>query len=230
MKMPAHHNSRVKDTCYMCENLASTREHVPPRCFFPEKKDLPPGCDFKRKLITVPSCVEHNIEKSGDDFYIFLVILSLGGNLAAQRQFATKAMRAFRRKPSILRLLKNPRPVLYDWQQTMAFELDKNRFDRSIEHLAKALYYYHHGIKWQYQFQTISSEIISTGGINPTEVNNIINNLNIKVAGFLEDLPIHGENPEIFTYKMFADESQRKLLIRMVFYENTAILAISWPH
>lgn len=33
--------------CYMCDNDATTVEHVPPKCLFPEMKDSN-GIDYKK--------------------------------------------------------------------------------------------------------------------------------------------------------------------------------------
>jgi hypothetical protein len=62
-------------SCYMCDQPGTSREHVPPKCFFPEKKDLPPDVDFRVNLITVASRDEHNLRMSGDDQYVLLVIV-----------------------------------------------------------------------------------------------------------------------------------------------------------
>lgn len=53
----------MKGACYFqaCTTAASTKEHVPPKAFFPKDK--------RDQLITVPSCPEHNSQKSGDDMY-----------------------------------------------------------------------------------------------------------------------------------------------------------------
>ena len=65
------------NTCYMCEAVATTDEHAPPRCLFPETKDLiDKSLDLRKELITVPACKEHNTAKSTDDEYL-LNILSL---------------------------------------------------------------------------------------------------------------------------------------------------------
>ena len=61
------------ETCYMCDASATGREHVPPRCLFPEAKDIP-GKDFRKKLITVPSCDAHNFAKSKDDEYLMTIL------------------------------------------------------------------------------------------------------------------------------------------------------------
>lgn len=53
----------LTNTCYMCDAEATTVEHVPPKCIFPESKDLSSTdklLDFRKQLITVPSCDDHN--------------------------------------------------------------------------------------------------------------------------------------------------------------------------
>lgn len=62
--------------CYMCVSPATSREHVPPLCLFPESKDVG-GKDYRRNLITVPSCDEHNSKKESDDEFL---MVSLAGN------------------------------------------------------------------------------------------------------------------------------------------------------
>ena len=67
-------NQRMDDTCYMCHKPASTREHAPPLCFFPEAKDLEPPQDLRKHLITVPSCPDHNLSASKDDEYALVLV------------------------------------------------------------------------------------------------------------------------------------------------------------
>ena len=59
--------NKAEKTCYMCEELATSVEHIPPQCLFPEQKDLPDGIDLRKQLLTVPSCDKHNSKKSQDD-------------------------------------------------------------------------------------------------------------------------------------------------------------------
>lgn len=47
----------------MCESEGITKEHAPPKCIFPESKDLTDkSMDLRKNLIKVPTCVEHNKE------------------------------------------------------------------------------------------------------------------------------------------------------------------------
>jgi hypothetical protein len=51
-------------TCYYqgCTQRGTTKEHIPPKSFFPK--------DQRNQLLTVPSCELHNNAKSSDDIYV----------------------------------------------------------------------------------------------------------------------------------------------------------------
>ncbi len=84
--------------CYKCGEIATSREHVPPICVFPEAKDVI-GLNFRKDLITVPSCDEHNSKKSHDDEFLMVSIAGIvGNNLFGYLQTQTKVDRAIRRK------------------------------------------------------------------------------------------------------------------------------------
>ena len=55
-------------TCYFqgCSAKGTTKEHIPPRSFFPEGE--------KEQLLTVRSCEKHNNAKSTDDLYVLAQI------------------------------------------------------------------------------------------------------------------------------------------------------------
>lgn len=61
-----------QEICYWCGWVATSSEHVPPKCLFPESKDVKGIYDrsFRNNLITVPSCDKHNMKKSHDDEYL----------------------------------------------------------------------------------------------------------------------------------------------------------------
>lgn len=55
-------------TCYFqgCNDKGITKEHIPPRSFFPDGE--------KKQLLTVKSCKRHNNDKSKDDLYVLAQI------------------------------------------------------------------------------------------------------------------------------------------------------------
>lgn len=52
----------------MCDEVGTTREHVPPSTFFPE--------GYRTNLWTVRSCPEHNLGNSKDVEYVFALIVN----------------------------------------------------------------------------------------------------------------------------------------------------------
>lgn len=71
--------------CYFqgCDKKGETKEHIPPRSFFPEGE--------KEQLLTVKSCKEHNNAKSKDDFYVLAQIcMNASPNNRAREVFEKK--------------------------------------------------------------------------------------------------------------------------------------------
>ena len=76
--------------CYACEFKATTREHVPPKAFFPD--------GFRDGLVTVSSCDRHNLDNSMDVEYARNVIASSRGiNQIGERLVFGKAKRSDRK-------------------------------------------------------------------------------------------------------------------------------------
>src|SRR5437588_3137057 len=50
-------------SCYCCDRPKTSREHVPPLCFFPDEKDKKGAPKYRKNLIRVPSCDQHNMHK-----------------------------------------------------------------------------------------------------------------------------------------------------------------------
>lgn len=225
----AKHNSS-QQTCYMCERGATSNEHVPPRCFFPEGKDSPPGRNYRKNLIRVPACQEHNLEKSTNDEYLFLVILAAGGTLVAQRLFSTKAIRAIKRKQSLLGLITaDARPAIYDGLPTIAFTVDKQRFGNAVDCIARAIYFHQYQVKWTEKFRVDSPTLVAVDHQLARESNRFIRELVVLSGKLLREQQKVGENPEIFYYQIYRDEQLRRIMIRMVFYESVIIIASIWP-
>src|SRR5438876_341492 len=63
----------------MCSSVATSREHVPPKNLFPEASDIG-GKSYRVNLITVPSCDEHNTQKSHDDEFLMVSLAGIIGN------------------------------------------------------------------------------------------------------------------------------------------------------
>jgi len=85
----------------MCASLATSREHTPPSCFFPEESAF--GRDLRKNLVTVPSCDHHNSKKSKDDEFFRAAILMATAQHsdAGRHQFFQKLLVASARMPHV---------------------------------------------------------------------------------------------------------------------------------
>jgi len=135
--------------CYICGAPATSKEHVPPQCLFPEKKDI--GTEkFRNNLITVPSCDLHNTRKAKDDEFLMAALSGyVGNNFLGFVHTQTKVARAIERnerfmdvflKDATPKWIKNksgnPMPIL---RGTPDFQ----RLTRCFENIAYGLYYHH---------------------------------------------------------------------------------------
>ncbi|HJW86942.1 MAG TPA: hypothetical protein VJ440_09950 [Candidatus Brocadiaceae bacterium] len=218
----------AKQTCYMCEEIATTKEDVPPRCIFPEAKDV--STNYRKSLIKVPSCIAHNTKKSKDDEYLMLVLTcNIDNNNVAMRQINTKIQRALERKPTLANLLlRDTKPILARGMSTEAFKVDHNRFKRSMDWMVRGLYYNQHKKKWSAKLYIQPTNILIGDGNDELKPSQEWIDAGIKVNQDLSDIPKIGENPDVFWYQMRHDKHE-ELLINMMFFGGFQVLALSKP-
>lgn len=210
--------------CYFCGEPATSKEHVPPKCIFPEIKDV--GIDYRKNIITVPSCDKHNYEKSKDDSYLCSFLnANIKNNLVAQAQFHTKNMRAITRDPTLLKNFNQAFQVNCDGIKTFAFTVDLPRFNRAIEAIARGLYFYHFQSQLNLPFFVSTPDLFDVSHPDAENINNRILELNDMVRGFLANEPIQGSNPEIFNYQFMFFNETGEFLVRMTFYQGFSCIA-----
>ncbi|MDO8447017.1 MAG: hypothetical protein Q7T53_13135 [Deltaproteobacteria bacterium] len=219
-------------TCYACQKPATTKEHTPPLCLFPDRKDIPDGVDFRRNLITVPSCEEHNLKKSGDDEYLLYVLsTNLPANEIAQAQW-TKLKRAVVRRPALWNSMcsSSEDVEVMDSQTGKIYEavqigLDGSRFQRSLELITLGIYCHHFGNHWignirihsdfaDFPYESSKAEIDA----NRMLVFHCAEKL-------FASIPRHGDNQDVFWYQVYKPENSFRYLIRIGFYGRCTITA-----
>lgn len=216
-------------TCYRCEAEATTVEHVPPRCLFPERKDVP-CLDLKKNLITVPSCRLHNCDKSGDDQYLLCLLAAmLENNVTAQRQFETKIVRSLKRDHRLTKsFLREPIPVQINQEKTAAVKVDVTRARSALQSIAYGLYFYTYKEKWAGKIKIVLCGLFKREGNyfyrHPRE-----EEMKELVEAFFSNEPRVGENQEIFFFQIYRDVEVGALVIRMVFYGGFEVMALSGP-
>ena len=211
---------KEKTTCYMCESPATTKEHVPPRSFFP------PG--FRKDLITVPSCNIHNTKKSNDDEYLrSLITIQYEVNTQARNLFSEKVMKALQRRPNLLRSFffsGKTYPIFVDGEPSLAITYDYERVIKALTCIAKAVHFYHFGTKWDEKLW-----VLPVSATFPPEQENVeIQNARLtelKTGTF--ETPKFGKNPEIFYYQFLNNEDNVIKRLRMGFFEGFIVYAVS---
>ncbi len=209
----------------MCEQLATTREHVPPRCFFPEGKDTN-NVNYRKDLITVPSCIKHNLFKTHLDAYLLFVITSqMNLNEIGFQQYFTKVRRAYLRDRTLYRkVFINPQPIRLGDIQTGTFEIDKNLFFAGFNNIAKGIYYHHYKKKWFDPIEIFPLSIYFIGNrIEYFEILKGIRQFYYQKRNKYEKL---GENKNIFYYQMINEQENNHsyFLLSLTFYEEFNVI------
>ncbi|MCE3225042.1 MAG: hypothetical protein K0S58_3222 [Nitrospira sp.] len=151
---------RCASTCYMCDSPETSREHAPPLCFFPQANDI--GRDLRRNLVTVPSCDRHNSRKSKDDEYFRAVILMTAAQDSdtGRHQFFRKFIPASARMPHAHRSFFADKGTIAEGKSHV-LQIDRQRFDGCVDHLARALFFAAFQRKWNLPINAISPNFFS---------------------------------------------------------------------
>jgi hypothetical protein len=214
-----------KGKCYKCERKATSREHVPPICLFPQMKDTN-GINFRKDLITVPSCDIHNLKKSDDDEFLLLSLSGLmKNNPVGNFHQLTKANRSLKRKnkdfieKEVLRNHKYAKIKTTDGKFRLVSVGNPNseRLISCLEHIAYGLFYQEFKEKFEGETQMIM-ELIEYEDENMQTFKKML-----KKSFELEkelNRGIKGENPKVFFYQFLEPDNFGLIGLRMVFYET----------
>jgi hypothetical protein len=223
----------VKETCYMCDATATSREHVPPKCLFPEQKDLP-GTDLRRNLITVPACDEHNLKKSDDDQFLMVSLAGvLGNNAIGYGLRFTKIDRAARRSAGrVLRKVFTQKHAhaFLQLADSKFVEIvwgtpDQTRLENCFRHIAHALHFHHFGSRF------VGNVRILLGHLSSPDENytSFVEFIRAKVSAELAGRSEHGENLSVFSYQFTDQDGFGLRLIRLRFYQNVEVYVSMQP-
>jgi hypothetical protein len=191
---------RPPKTCYMCDALRTSSEHVPPRCLFPETESF--GRDVRKNLITVPSCDIHNGEKSTDDefFRHVLIAVTTGENQAATHVFERKIKPApVEQKLALRSFFKLHGKVGGTGKGIL--QLDRPRFDRCADHIARALFFHTFEEKWFFPIFFISPQFYGKDENGAPVMPPLYVHAAAVTKASLESEKWLGQNPEVFKYR-----------------------------
>ncbi len=205
--------------CFLCNSIATSTEHVPAKCFFPEDK--------RNNLITVPSCSKHNEDTTLDDQYIQTVIaMSKGGNKIATSHFLNKGLQAFKKTPGLEKLIKrNPKFFNYirsdETTKSLTYEVNRLRFDKVVRKIAYGLYFHRFEKIWTKELAISTGRLIGPNNEPDPVFNGLKKSIFLKSSKSYE-----GNNPEVFKYSFIHFPKQNEHFLLMCFYETFEVWAI----
>lgn len=216
--MKIKQENRHQHRCYLCNDVATTRDHVPPIGLFPKPRP--------KNLITVPACQICNEKNSLHDEYFRLVVATSSPSIPASQLLHQRILPRMRRRPAIvIDLMKS----MY-WAEVKskegihlgrarAFPADEPRIQAVIEKIIRGLYYHH---KRQILPHHYLVEEYSRNPELPEEFLRI-----------MSSLPLHeiGENGSVFGYRYLMDDQvDGHSFWFLMFFERTLFISRTIPH
>jgi hypothetical protein len=202
----------VPDPCYMCDEVSSTREHVPPQCFFPNGQ--------RENLWTVPSCALHNLGNSKDVEYVRNVLVTQRGTNETASELFQVVKRSWDRSPALFsRTFHDFRTALVEGEEAGVFPFDLPRIKAVMTAVCHALAFRDFGRQYHGDWRIVFPRLGSTA---PTpEFDRLRSVLDAAVCN-----PIPTPHSGVFTYGVQQMEPAG-LLLRLVFYCGFVVFA--WP-
>ncbi|MCA1202884.1 hypothetical protein [Priestia flexa] len=219
----------VDKKCYWCEKEAVSMEHVPPRCLFPEDKDVKHifNKTYREHLITVPSCDEHNLQKSNLDEYLMVTLSGkVGNNGLAYIQTLTKIERSRKRNSKLLDIEKGETIYIKDKEFPVLWvNVDTQKLNYSFESIARGLYYHENNTSFKGRITIVSKLFNHPDDSNGTE-------FNIRASKLIESERMHwntevkGTNKEVFSYQFSPIDGFKTQTLALNFFEGIDIYII----
>lgn len=223
---------RGNQLCYMCDAPAVSKEHVPPKCIFPERKDIA-GQNFREGLITVPSCDAHNSKKSSDDEFLMVSLAGIiGNNSIGYQHKMTKVNRAIskasnrlldkafiNRKHFIVRLANNK------FIEVIRGTADYRRLEKCFEQIAFGLFFHQFKKRFAGQLKVQMNYLDFEKKDDAT----LAQFLKRRVELELNDKERFGKNPAVFFYQFTNPDQFGLFAVRLCFYEGVEVLVAFKP-
>lgn len=219
---------KKEEFCYWCGKKATSKEHVPPKCLFPEHKDIKEIYDknYRENLITVPSCDEHNMMKSNDDEYL-LVCLSgrVGNNGIAYVHNSTKVRRARERNTNLVDVKENGFITIgKSVYPVQIIQIDNIRLAHSFEAIGRAIYFYEFDKVLEGSCKIISDVFMDYNGKEENEMILFLDLLKKEQTQW--NTSLNGENQEIFAYQISPIDDFGAGVIYLRFYKYTEVYVV----
>ncbi len=209
-------------TCYWCGEAATSDDHVPPKSFFPQGKNL--------NLFKVPSCENHNEMFSTLDERFRFYIQGSAMSEDAFQMFADKTIRGLQKEAArkfAASLAQYSKWVRVNGERRRIFSVQPEKQNQFFEKLVRGAYYLAFREPACGQIVTASPQFYSPGLDYKTLAENL--------GPLLNDGSIMTEyacpNPDIFRFRFGREGTPPKqaAAIVMLFYGSVEILGLITP-
>jgi hypothetical protein len=211
----------MHEECYACGALATSQEHAPPECFFPE--------GYRSGLVTVPSCYEHNVALHLDVEYVRNNICGqYGTNLLAQKVFFESAKASYDHSPKLLaRNFAALREIMLNGTQTGAYSIELPRFRRVMKAIAYAMYYLDFGKRNEGDFDLFSTSLSSASNLYQHRPDGYEEMRRVLAACAFKSMPV--SHPRVFKYGI-SRPGEGQIHYKFEFYEGFNVYALTLPY
>lgn len=187
-------------TCYFqgCSEKGITKEHIPPRSFFPEGE--------KEQLLTVRSCEKHNNAKSKDDLYVLAhICMNAAPSNRAREVFVNKVKPKLEINSGALRKMLAEGAVQLP-NGAVKYKVDVTRLDSFFTALSCGIICKSCGssLPKNYKVSHFFHNLLSEVDSQVQDINNLINNFyDGKPMDFMEFGSPDMKNEKIYTATIF---------------------------
>jgi len=213
------HVQKERGWCYFCGEPATSKEHVPPKCLFPESERI--------NLITVRSCDKHNSKKSGEDEFLRNYLMCKVGNnqtgidLAGEkgkRSLELTKFKALKETMEVHSVTQTDKGIFYTGR---ALEAGQNKALHCLEHIIKGLLYHETGKRYD-GGATVIPTWFTHSPFNEAELKPVFDLIKREESS----QNWKGNNPAVFKYFLRKETPEWKPILSMVFYENSRVHVI----
>lgn len=206
--------------CYACHEPETTREHVPPKSFYPSTSG--------KRLITVPSCKKHNNANHLDVEYVRNVLLSeRHSRLDLVGTLHDKVWRSFDNSPKLLkRTFRDIQPVILYGEQTGYFTLDLARFHSVMSAIAMGMHYHHFKKRFYGTWRVFDTATFFADSVSKSAPEGS-NELQTALFGLPFDR-VETPDPEIFECGVHFERKTHNVGFRFRFFSGMHVWAIGF--
>lgn len=204
----------------MCHSPATTREHVPPRSFFPEQE--------RNNLIVVPACERHNNANSIDIEYVRNILVNpLPTNEHARALFKDKVMPAYgRRKALFNRTFADLTRIVLNGQETAIYTIEIDRFNSVMKSIAYGMHHHHFSRIYYGSWVVFCRHLVFKEAFLKGRPDNAEEMRKILTSATFQQ--VDARNPEIFSFGL-RDNGNGRLIFEFIFYGGLDVHVIGVP-